>query len=622
MNDALDRLAESHGIQLAYISELGERHIIDDTAKTALLRVLGVDPEQGPAGSFDEAADAPSQSCYLPKFPEAGAWGIACQLYSLRSGRSLGIGDFEDLARLAEIGGPEGASFVGVNPLHALFLSDPGRFSPYAPSSRRFLNPFYIAIDQLDGGPEAIEALRRSEPERFEDLDGELVDYPKMGALKTALLRAIFRQRFEAIRQDEGFVAFCAGGDEGLRDFALFEALSADMMTREGHYSGWHTWPDEFKDRGGDAVRVFAAENEEAILFHSWLQYQAEEQLAAAQARAVAAGMSIGLYLDFAVGVSPDGADTWAAPELTIRDARIGSPPDMFNSSGQDWGIAPLSPKGLAEHGFAPLREAVEALMRNAGAVRIDHAMGLARLWWIPTGVDAHGGGYVRFPLGRTVDVVAETSQANQCIVIGEDLGTVPPGFRHTMGEAKILSYRLLYFERHGETGFLMPEAYPEIALACISTHDLPTLRGWWKGTDMQLRADTGRQDAEATERTWDERRRDRRALVLALKEAGLLPEAFDRIASGEDSMPPEVPTSMVDAIHRFIARTRSRLVAVQLDDMIGAERQPNLPGTTDEYPNWRIRSIVPLEALPTHERFRSLAAAMRQERPNADGNA
>ncbi|MEF2070524.1 4-alpha-glucanotransferase [Consotaella aegiceratis] len=615
MNERLDRLAESHGIQLAYISELGERHMISDEAKERLLRVLGIDPEHGPFGSFDEANDQALRRCHHPSLGPKGVWGVACQLYSLRSRRGLGLGDFEDLATLATIAGAAGAAFVGVNPLHALFSADPGRFSPYSPSSRRFLNPLYIAIDRVEGGATAIAALKAEAPEAFDGLDGDLIDYPKVGGLKIRLLRAIFEDRKERILGDDEFQQFCAGGGEALRDFALFEAISTHVVADGGH-AGWHNWPDELRMRRNPAVHDFAEANEEELLFHLWLQYQAEEQLGEAQSRAKAAGMRLGLYLDLAVGVAPDGAETWADPSLTVGAARIGSPPDMFNSQGQDWGLAPLSPTALAARGFAPLRDSFEALMRNAGAIRIDHAMGLARLWWIPEGVGSKDGGYVRYPLGRMIDIVAEASERNRCIVIGEDLGTVPPGFRHAMHEAAILSYRLLYFERHGEAGFLHPWAYPDLALACVSTHDLPTLAGWWTGEDVRLRQEVGTQDQTATDRTWEERRRDRRALVMTLKDCELLPAELDRAASGEEAMPPELPFDLVLAVHRFVARTRSVMVAVQLDDMVGSTRQPNMPGTTDQYPNWRIRSLVLLDDLEAHDGFQALAQAMREERP------
>nr|WP_255617856.1 4-alpha-glucanotransferase [Aurantimonas sp. VKM B-3413] len=596
---------------------MGERRQIDDAAKRSLLGALGIDPEDEDFGSFDEAQDTPTRRCALPQtVRDHRFWGVSCQLYGLRSARNLGIGDFEDLAQLASIAGEEGAAFVGVNPLHALFLADPGRYSPYSPSTRRFLNPLYIAVDRLEGGPQAIAALRAEAPELFEDLDGDLVDYPRAGQLKLQLFKKIFAARRDDIREEQAFERFCAGGGDTLAGFALFEAIS-ERQVEDGFHAGWHSWPGALQDRDNQAVSAFAEENADLVLFHQWLQFEAEEQLAEAQARAKAAGMRIGLYLDLAVGVAPDGAETWMDPSLTVAAARVGSPPDMFNSQGQDWGLAPLSPKALAERGFKPLRESFEALTRNAGAVRIDHAMGLARLWWIPQDSGSSGGGYVRYPLGAMVDTVAEVSEANACLVVGEDLGTVPPGFRHVMETAQVMSYRVLYFERHRETEFLPPAAYPKLSLACVSTHDLATLAGWWDGADIALRFEAGTQDAAATERDRTDRRHDKRALVSALAEAGVLPPELSRVAAGEDEVPDTLSADLAVAVHRFVAMTPSLLVTVQLDDMIGSHRQPNLPGTTDQYPNWRIRSPIALEDLAESERFRNMAAAMRRERPN-----
>ncbi|WP_152047260.1 4-alpha-glucanotransferase [Aureimonas psammosilenae] len=609
----LDSLAESHGIQIGYISEMGDRKVISDKAKVSLLQVLGVDPENGERGTFDEKDDHPHKCCALPEdLFSRKVWGTTCQLYSLRSKRSLGLGDFEDLARFAEVAGEAGAAFVGVNPLHALFFSDGGRFGPYSPSTRRFLNPVYIAVDRLKGGSEAIEKAKGESA--LEALGGELVDYPTATRLKHRLLHGLFDARKEEIRGESSFERFVAGNGDPLHDFALFEAISAKMVA-EGHHAGWHSWPRDWQDRHSATVTAFEEEAADEVLFHLWLQYIADAQLAEAQKRAKGAGMRIGLYLDLAVGVSPDGAETWADPELTVASARVGSPPDMFNSNGQDWGLAPLSPAALAKRDYQPLGASFDALTRNAGAVRIDHAMGLARLWWIAEGHPSSEGGYVRYPLGRMVDTIAAVSNDNGCIVIGEDLGTVPPGFRHTMSEAGVLSYRVLYFERRsGE--FLEPAAYPDLSLACVSTHDLPTLKGWWDGADIELREEMGTQSAERSAEGRAERARDRRALVMALKEATVLPERYERVASGEDPLPDRFDQDLADAVHRFVARTSSVLVAIQIEDMIGSERQPNLPGTTDQYPNWRIRLPVSLEDLASHPGFQSAAAAMRSERP------
>ncbi len=616
MSDHLEDLATSHGIQIRYTSEMGEPKRIDEAAQAALLRALQVEPDGGEKGRFESEEQQPSLACALPEGLAASrAWGVTCQLYSLRSQRNLGIGDFEDLAVLAELAAPTGAAFVGVNPLHALFLADAGRYSPYSPSTRRFINPFYLAVDTIEGGEEALAALRQSEPALFEGLDGELVDYEAVAAVKVPLLRTLYAQAKDGLARDERFRAFLERGGDALRGFALFEAISESVRS-EGGSAGWHNWPDELRDRNGEGARTFEAGHEDAIRFHVWLQFQCDRQLAEAQRRAKAAGMRIGLYLDFAVGVSPDGAETWADPALTVREARVGSPPDMFNSDGQDWGLAPLSPKALAERQYAPLSAAYAGLMEHAGAIRIDHAMGLARLWWIPEGERSAGGGYVRYPLGAMVDALARVSQDTDCLVVGEDLGTVPEGFREAMADSNILSYKVLYFERWKDGLFKATSEYPPTSLACISTHDLATLSGWWHGSDVRLRSETGRQNASATERDLAERDRDRRTLLAALRHENLLPPDQAAATQGEAELPARLPFELAVAIHRFGARTRSMLFAVQVEDMIGSEKQPNLPGTTDEYPNWRIRSDIRLDDLADDERFQAMARAMRDERP------
>ncbi len=614
MSERLDRLAQSHGICVRYTSELEEVTEISDEAKHALLQVLEIDPQTGEAGDFANQQHEATRSCALPQhLRNDRVWGLTCQLYGLRSSRNLGIGDFDDLARLAEIAGEAGASFLGVNPLHALFLAEARRISPYSPSTRRFLNPLYIAVDKLAGGQVAINALREEEPAAFSDRDGDLVDYDVVASLKLRLLRRLFAVRPSTLRGD--LESFQQENGDSLHSFALFEAISAHQV-KEGGHAGWHGWPGDLQNRQDEAVARFEAEHKEDIHFHEWLQFVADQQLGDAQARAKAAGMRIGLYLDFAVGVAPDGADTWADPHLTVRDARVGSPPDLFNSEGQDWGLAPLSPEVLATRNYQPLGDAYRALMRHAGAIRIDHAMGLARLWWIPASGKADGGGYVRYPLGAMVDTVASASEANNCIVIGEDLGTVPEGFRPAMETANMLSYRVLYFGVDRDGQFIAPAQYPQLALACISTHDLATLAGWWTGSDIKLRAKTGRQTQDASERDLKERGRNRKALLEALDRDRLLPPGYAGVLSGERDMPTELGVDLAVAIHRFGARARSLMFAVQLEDAVLSIRQPNLPGTTDEYPNWRIRSDVMLEDLAADPRFQTFARAMREERP------
>ncbi|WP_108395478.1 4-alpha-glucanotransferase [Devosia submarina] len=616
MSKHLDNLARSHGIQIQYTSQIGETVDISDEAKRALLKVLRVDPDDDQLGSFkDKAPDAPL-SCALPsQVLGKRLWGVTCQLYALRSSRNLGIGDFEDLARLAELVGGVGADFLGVNPLHALFLSDPERTSPYSPSTRRYLNPLYIAVDRIEGGDEAQQRLRKTHPKLFEMLGGELVDYAASNVVKVKLLRQLFKSLAPSLSGE--FEKFCQEGGDGLRSFALFEAISEHEVAFGGG-AGWNRWPGDMQQRDSDAVKRFEDEHEEDVRFHLWLQFVAETQLAQAQARAKQAGMQVGLYLDFAVGVAPDGAETWADPELAVRDARVGSPPDLLNSEGQDWGLAPLAPQVLASRGFKPLADAYVALMKNAGAVRIDHAMGLARLWWVPASGKPKQGGFIRYPFGAMLDTVAKASQQTNTVVIGEDLGTVPKGFREVTKKARIFSYRVLYFEKDEDGAFIPPEAYPELALATISTHDLATLAGWWKAADIHLRAETGRQSEKDTKAALEERTQDRMALLQALGRAGLLDEQYAAVVSGGQELPQELGEVLFRAIHRYAARSSSALFAVQLDDMLMSQTQANLPGTTTEYPNWRIRTGCSLEELGANPAFISLAEVLREERPRA----
>lgn len=611
MTLTLEELAASHGIETRYVSETGDARQLGDAALRSLLAVLRVDPDNGAPGRFETARHTPSLSCVSPSGRRL--WGVTCQLYSLRSERTLGFGDFEDLAKLAEVAGAAGAGFLGVNPLHAPFLANPGHYSPYSPSTRRFLNPFCIAVDRLDGGSDVKARMVAEEPRLLDGLNDDLIDYARAGSVKARLLRAVFDEG-RAV-DGQALTAYRTRHGAGLEQFALFEAISAYVVAGGGG-AGWLSWPESLRDVNGAAVAQFRNDHASDIAFHAWLQMVAEEQLHDAQRRALAAGMAVGLYLDLAVGVAPDGAETWIDPQVTVPDARVGSPPDMFNAAGQDWGLAPLSPEVLAERGYRPLAEAYDAMMQHAGAVRIDHVMGLARLWWIARGHDASEGGYVRYPLGAMVDVAADASRRHHCLVIGEDLGTVPDGFRPVMDEANILSYRVLYFEKRGGHGFVPPQDYPHRSLACISTHDLATLSGWWSGTDIELRQTLGRQDEAATDRDRLERDADRRALLRALDEQGLLPQDAKPYVAPDAALPDALSQDLAIAIHRFAARTASHLVAVQLDDMIMAKRQPNMPGTTDAYPNWRIRSEVPLEALAGNETFTSMASAMREERP------
>jgi 4-alpha-glucanotransferase len=346
-----------------------------------------------------------------------------------------------------------------------------------------------------------------------------------------------------------------------------------------------------------------------------WLQWIADAQLAAAAERARAAGMRIGLYLDLAVGNAPDGSATWSDPDLVVPGANIGAPPDSFFQAGQDWGLAPLSPAVLRNRKFAPYKDVLEIVMRHAGAVRIDHAMSLYRLFWIPHGRAATEGCYVRYPLSHMLQAVAEASNERRAIVIGEDLGTVPKGFSEIMRSLGVLSYRVLYFE-HVRGGFRAAASYPRNAFVTASTHDLPPLAAWWAGDDLELFTSLGHLDAAGLESSRSARTRNRRALLAKLEKESTRRAFAIRPPSDERAAGGRLTDDLAAAIHAFLARAPSRLLGVQFEDLCGAEAPVNVPGTNEEYPNWRLRAPATIEDAVRRRRWSAIVGAVAHERP------
>ncbi len=520
--------------------------------------------------------------------PDRRRWGFAIQLYGLRSARNWGIGDFADLAEFGRLTAPLGADAVGVSPLHELFPHAPERISPYSPSSRRFLNTAYLSIDAIAGfDTEPVRAVV-GEPWFQSQLAAaraaDLVDYPAVAALKGAALRALY----PLSRDDPDFARFRRAKGRALENLALHQALAEDYGVNPA------VWPQSFRRRPEAAP----ADLGDRVGFFAWCQWHADRQLRAAQQACRSAGMAIGLYLDLAVGVSPDSAECWAEPDSFARGISVGAPPDAYNPNGQRWGLPPLNPRSLGRNGLQPFVGTMRAAAASAGALRIDHAFGLDRLYWIPEQASPRDGTYVRYPRDALTAVLRIESRRHGCLIIGEDLGTMPPGFHTAMAESGLLSTRVLYFEQDG-SGFKPPEAYPELALAMVSTHDLPTLAGWWRGSDIELRQSLGLYpEAGMAGRDEAQRAADRERLRHALAAAGLDP-------AGE---PPGL------AVHRFLARTSAALVVAQVEDALGLEDQTNLPGTIDQHPNWRRRLPVPLESLGPA--LAATAAALAADRP------
>jgi (1->4)-alpha-D-glucan 1-alpha-D-glucosylmutase len=570
-------------------------------------------------------------TCYTPPALEGGgrAWGVTVQLYAVRSERNWGIGDFTDLRTLVELWGSRGAAMIGVNPLHALFPHNPAHASPYSPSSRLFVNVLYIDVEAVDDFRESEEVRAQVRAAAFQARlkalrDAELVDYPAVAAAKTEMLERLYAhfRRTHLARSDadsgraRAFREFQTREGERLRRHAWFEALQERFHRADPAVWGWPVWPATHRDPAAAEAAGTADGLLERVEFYAYLQWQADLQLAAVGRRSFELGLAVGLYQDLAVSVDRAGAETWSTQGLYAETASVGAPPDDFNLNGQDWGLPPLVPERLREAAYAPFIATLRANMRHAGALRIDHVMGLMRLFWVPPGGAPKDGAYVRYPLDEMLGLVALESRRNRCLVVGEDLGTVPDEVRAALGAAGVLSYRLLYFERADGGDFKRPADYPAQAIVAASTHDLPTLAGWWTGADLVLRDTLGLFPGPAArEAQVVGRAQDRARLLLALERESLLPAG----ASVNPVSPPGMTPEFARALHVYLARSPAALLAVQLEDVLGVAEQVNLPGTTDAHPNWRRKLPLPLERLPEHGPVAELATALGRLRGRAD---
>lgn len=563
---------------------------------------------------------APRQCWVAPELEKGERWwGCTIQLYALRSSRNWGMGDFGDLRRLADTAAHQGASFIGLSPLHALFPHNPGSASPYSPSSRKALNPAYLDVQTLVELSGCEEAVQKVQSEGFQERlralrEAEMVDYPAVAAAKHEVLQILWRhfERHE-LHSDHSrgahFLAFQRERQDTLGRHALFEALQEHLFAQDPNVWGWPAWPQELRDPDGPAVRAFTERHASAIQYRFWLQWLAELQLESCQRYARTRGMGIGLYCDLAVGVNGGGAETWVEHDMYALGMHAGAPPDPLAPAGQDWGLPPWSPQRLRAARYQPFIDTLRANMRHCGALRLDHVMALMRLFW--TGPD--GGTYVDYPLEDLLGVLALESQRHQCMVIGEDLGNVAPRMREAMRAGSLLSYRPLLFEREDDGGFRAPAQWQPKALAVVSTHDLPTLRGFWLGEDIEL---ADRLELYPDRASHDEhvlsRAQDRARLLLALQREGLLPEG----ATVQPTSLPDATPAFVDAVYAYLARTPCWLVGVQLEDVTGQLLHVNVPGTTeDRYPNWRRKLAVSVEALGSDPRWSSLATVLRAER-------
>jgi (1->4)-alpha-D-glucan 1-alpha-D-glucosylmutase len=564
------------------------------------------------------------ERCYQPKAVTGNhrAWGLAGPLFAVRSRRNWGIGDFTDLTRLLEFAVREGAGMVAVTPLHALFLHAPERSSPYSPSSRLFLNILYIDVEAVAEFAEcpAIRERVGSEPfqARLRALQAaELVEYAGVAAAKREVLELLYHHfRSEHLAQNspraQDFRAWQHAHGESLQRQVLYEALQEHFHREDPGVWGWPEWPGNYRDPVAPAVAEFARAHPERMEFFAYVQWIAKQQLEAVGRRALALRLGVGLCADLAVGADPGGAEVWADQGLYAVGARIGAPPDDFSPRGQNWGLPPWIPHRLREAAYAPFIALLRQNMRAAGALRIDHVMALLRLYWIPEGNDPGAGAYVHYPLEDLLGIVALESQRNHCLVIGEDLGTVPEAIRAALLPRGVLSCRLLYFEKDAAGDFKAPPEFEPQAVVMAGTHDLPTLAGFWSGTDLEQRQRLGLfPEAGHYERQLIGRAEDRARLLLALQHAGLLPEGM----SADPIATPELTAALSLAIHRYLACTPARLVTIQFQDLVGEKEQVNLPGSGGQYPNWQRRLWLEFEQWSEDPEIAALMEALRTER-------
>ena len=579
-----------------------------------------------------------AEQCYLPSPQARGkkrkakaqreerVWGLTVQLYGLRSERNWGIGDFRDLEDLITWAGRDlGAAMVGVNPLHAL---PPGGISPYSPSSRLFHHPLYLDVESIaefHSRPQFEQALRRPafQAQLGRLRQSETVDYEAVQSLKWPVFEQLYRVfRTDHLGQDtdrgKAFRRFIENRGDSLERFALFQALQESRIGRgrRGKILGWQAWPASLRHPSSPAVDKFHAAHEDRVTFYQYLEWQCDLQLQAVQSAATRAGMAIGLYKDLAVGLDPNGADAWAFQDQLGQGASIGAPPDMFSPRGQNWGLAPLHPEKIRRSGYQVFIECFRQNMRHSGLLRIDHAMGLFRLFWVPEGSEPAQGGYVYYPAQDFLGILALESHRQKVVIVGEDLGTVTTEIRKALMQAGLLSYRLLLFEKTPSGAFLPPGRYPAQAMASVTTHDLPTLHGFWIGRDIQLKEQLHLYPhASLIERDRVARDRDRQALLTALTKERLLPASF----GGRPKQSSAMDDRLAGAVYAYLARTPCRLVAIPLEDLLDDIETPNLPGAPPgAYPLWRRKAGPPgttIRDWRTNSRVQAMAQTLRVER-------
>ncbi|MEF2521997.1 4-alpha-glucanotransferase [Vibrio mimicus] len=567
------------------------------------------------------------QACYKQPALVQGKklWGPSIQLYTLRTQHNWGMGDFGDLKQLVADIASRGGDFVGLNPIHALFPANPEGASPYSPSSRRWLNILYIDVSSVPEFALSAEAQQKVGSPEFQQRlqkvrDAHWVNYSEVAELKLSvlpLLFAEFKKRHLDKHSDRAhaFLNFVEEGGESLLHQAAFDALHAELHAQDASVWGWPVFPEKYRRFDSAAVQKFIDEQKDQVHLYMYLQWIADAQIHEAQSLAEEKGMAVGLYRDLAVGVADSGSETWADQGNLLQDVSIGAPPDVLGPLGQNWGLPPLNPQVLQATAYDAYIKLLRANMKHCGALRIDHVLGLLRLWWIPKGENATKGAYIYYPVKDMLAILALESHRHQCSVIGEDLGTVPDEIVELLRDAGVHSYKVFFFETSKEDGgYVSPAHYAEQSMAALCTHDMPTLRGFWHCDDLKMGREIGLYpDEEQLQGLFDDRLKSKQGILDSVAWHGYLPAGV-----GRDATQVPMDSYLSEALQLHVAAGSSALLSVQLEDWLEMDKPVNIPGTVNEYPNWRRKLSMNLDEIFAREEVNRIAARLTEVRGKA----
>ncbi|TXZ07297.1 4-alpha-glucanotransferase [Vibrio mimicus] len=576
---------------------------------------------------YEMALIVTPQACYKQPALVQGKklWGPSIQLYTLRTQHNWGMGDFGDLKQLVADIASRGGDFVGLNPIHALFPANPEGASPYSPSSRRWLNILYIDVSSVPEFALSAEAQQKVGSPEFQQRlqkvrDAHWVNYSEVAELKMSvlpLLFAEFKKRHLDKHSDRAhaFLNFVEEGGESLLHQAAFDALHAQLHAEDTSVWGWPVFPEKYRRFDSAAVQKFIDEQKDQVHLYMYLQWIADAQIHEAQSLAEEKGMAVGLYRDLAVGVADSGSETWADHGNLLQDVSIGAPPDVLGPLGQNWGLPPLNPQVLQATAYDAYIKLLRANMKHCGALRIDHVLGLLRLWWIPKGENATKGAYIYYPVKDMLAILALESHRHQCSVIGEDLGTVPDEIVELLRDAGVHSYKVFFFETSKEDGgYVSPAHYAEQSMAALCTHDMPTLRGFWHCDDLKMGREIGLYpDEEQLQGLFDDRLKSKQGILDSVAWHGYLPAGV-----GRDATQVPMDSYLSEALQLHVAAGSSALLSVQLEDWLEMDKPVNIPGTVNEYPNWRRKLSMNLDEIFAREEVNRIAARLTEVRGKA----